>query len=80
MIFEYNFISVDILFSIAFLNLVACLVVNNNSQGKLFPLNISIHILLTVDFNLFSCESDNLTFTLFYSTIYIFYKTFVVPL
>ena len=31
-----NFISVDILFSIAFLNLVVCLAVNNNSWGNFF--------------------------------------------
>ena len=31
-------------------------------------------------FNLFSCESDNLTFTLLYSTIYIIHRTFAVPL
>ena len=65
----------------AFLNLVFCLVVNNNSGGKSFPLNILIFILkirlclfLTAVFSLFNCESDSLAFTLLYSTIYIFTK------
>ena len=40
-----NFISVGILFSIAFLYLVVCLFVNNNSWGKLFPVSILIFIL-----------------------------------
>ena len=35
-----NFISVYILLSNAFVILVVCLVVNNNSWGKLFPLKI----------------------------------------
>ena len=39
-----NFISVDLFFSTAFLNLVVWLVVNNNSWGKFFPLSISILI------------------------------------
>ena len=34
---------------------------------------------LTAVFNFFSRISDNLTFTLLYSTTYINYKTFVVP-
>ena len=38
-------ISVDILFSNAFVNFIFCLVVNNNSCVKLFPLNILIFIL-----------------------------------
>ena len=67
--------------------LVFCLVVSDHSCGKLFPLIISKLILrvvpvlsLTADFNFFSCVSDNLTFTLLYSTIYTNYRTFVVPL
>ena len=75
------------LFSNACLNLVFCLVVNNNSGGTLFQLNILIFILkvtpvwiLVVDFNLVNCESDNLKFTLSYSTIYIIHRTFAVPL
>ena len=66
--------------------LVFCLVASDNSCGKLFPLIILKLILrvvpvlsLTADFNFFSCVSDNLTFTLFYSTIYTNYKTFAVP-
>ena len=82
-----SFILIDILFSNAFLNFVFCLVVYDNSWGKLFPLNIFIFILkinpvwfLDADFNLFSCEFDNLTFTLLYSTISTIHRTFVVPL
>ena len=78
-----NLISVDILLSFVFLNLVDCLVVNNNSWGKLFLLNILMFILkvapvwfLTAVFSLFSCEFDNLTFTLLYTTIYIFLQSF----
>ena len=40
-----NLISVEILFSNAFLNLVFCLVANNKSWVKLFSLNILIFIL-----------------------------------
>ena len=40
-----RFISVDILFSNTFLNFVFCLVVNNNSCVKWFPLNILIFVL-----------------------------------
>ena len=36
-------------------------------------------LVLTTVFSFFSCVSDNLTFTLLYSTIYINYKTFAVP-
>ena len=65
------------LFSIAFLSLVVCLVVvYNNSRGKLFALSILAFILknvpclfLTADFNLFSCEFDSSAFTVLYSTI-----------
>ena len=70
-----NFKSVDILFLNAFLNLVVCLVLSNNSWGKLFPWNILIFLLkvapvwfLAALFSLFSCEFDNLTFTLLYPT------------
>ena len=73
-----NFISVYILFSNEFLNLVVSLVVNNNSWGKWFSLNILIIILnvalvwfLAADFSLCS-TFYNLTFTLLYSTTYIF--------
>ena len=34
---------------------------------------------LLADFKLFNCESDNLTFTLLYSTVYIIHRTFAVP-
>ena len=75
------------LFSNAFLSLVFCRVVYNDSWGKLFPLNILIFILKvtpvwfsTADFSLFNCESDNLTFTLLYSTIYIFLQNFCCSL
>ena len=71
------------LFSIAFLNLVFCLVVNNNSYSKLIQLNILKFIkvrsclFLTAVFSLFSCESDDLTFTqpFIYS-----HKNFAAPL
>ena len=69
-----------------FLVLFFCLVVNNNSCGKSFPLKILkliyrvVPVLsLTADFNFFSCVSDNLTFTLLCSTIYINCKTFIFP-
>ena len=62
--------SVDILLLNAFLNFDFCLVVNNNSCGKPFRLNIvklifkAIPILfLTGVFSFFSWVSDNLTFT-----------------
>ena len=78
-----SFISVDIWFSNTFLKIVFCLVVNNNSWGKLFPLNILIFTLkvtpvlfLTTDFSLFNCEFDNLTITLLYSTIYTIHGAF----
>ena len=35
---------------------------------------------IAADFSLFSCVSVNLTFTLFYSTVYVIYRTFAVPL
>ena len=80
------FKSVDILLLKAFLNFVFCLFVNNNSCGESIPLSIFKFILrvvpvlfLTAVFSFFSWVSDNLTFTLLYSTIYINYKTFVVP-
>ena len=41
-----SFESVDILLFKAFLNFVFCLVVNNNSWGKLFSLNIFSKLLL----------------------------------
>ena len=82
-----SFKSVDILLFKALLSFVFCLHVNNNSCGKLFPLNIFKYILkvvpvlfLTADFSLFSWVSDNLTFTLLYSTIHINCRTFVVSL
>ena len=43
-----SFKSVDILLLKAFLTFVFCLVVNNNSRGKLFPLNIFKFILKVV--------------------------------
>ena len=61
-----SFKSVDILLLKVFLTFVFCLVVSNNSCGKLFPLNIFKLILkelpvlfLTVFFNLFSWVFDN---------------------
>ena len=82
-----SFKSVDVLLLNAFLSFVFCLVVSNNSCGKSFPLNIFKLILrvvpvlsLTAVFSFFSWVSDNLTFTLLYSTIYINYRTFAVPL
>ena len=82
-IFEfYTTFSWHIVF-ITFLNLVVCLVAKNNSWDKLFPLKALMFILKvtpvlfpTSDFNLFSCESDYLAFTLSYSTIYIFSQNF----
>ena len=72
-----NFKSVDILLLSAFLSFVFCLIVSNNSCGKLFPSNILKLILrvvpvlsLTAVFSFFSWVSDNLTFILLYSTIY----------
>ena len=73
-----SFKSVDILLLNAFLNFVFCVVVNNKSCVKWFPLNIFKLILkvvpvlsLTAVFSFSSWVSDNLTFTLLYSTIYI---------
>ena len=74
-----NFISVAKLLLIAFLNLVFCLVLNNNSCGSssllkvLMPnLNIAPSLDLTDFFNLFNCTFVNLKFILAYSTIYKF--------
>ena len=68
-----SFKSVAILLLDAFLNFVFCVVVNNNSCGKSFPLHIFKLILkvilvlsLTAVFNFFSWLSNNLTFTLLY--------------
>ena len=76
-----NFKSVAILLFIAFLNLVLCLVVNNNSCGsssllKIFILirKVVLSLFVTAFFNLLSCKFVNLTFTLVYSTIYTFCK------
>ena len=73
-----SFISADKLFSNTFLNFVFYLVVNSSSWDNLHPPNILLFILsvtpvwsLAGDFSLFNCESDNLTFTLLYSVIYI---------
>ena len=73
-----SFKSVDVLLLKAFLQFVFCLVVNNNSCGKLFPFNIFKPILrvvpvlfFTAVFSFLSWVSDNLTFTLLYSTVYI---------
>ena len=81
-----SFKSVDISLLNEFHTFVFCLVVSNNSCGKSFSANIFKFILrvvpvlsLTANFNFFSCVSDNLTFTLLYSTIYINCETFVVP-
>ena len=74
-----NFISVAKLLLIAFLNLVFCLVVNNNYCGSssllkfLMPnLNVVSSLDLTAFFNLFNCTFVNLQFILLYSTIYKF--------
>ena len=60
----------------AFLNLVFCLVVNNNSCGRSFLLkflipniNVAPSLDLTAFFNLFNCTFVNLQSTLLYSTI-----------
>ena len=60
----------------AFLNLVFCLVVNNNSCGtssllKLLLLNLNVNpsLDLTAFFNLCYCKFVNLQFILLYSTI-----------
>ena len=75
-----SFISVDALLLNAFLIFVFYLVVSNNSYGKLLPLNILKLILkvipvllLTASFSFLNWLSDNLTFTLVYLTIYIYY-------
>ena len=76
--------SVDTLLLNAFLSFAFCLVVSNNSWGKLFPSNIFKLILKVVPvlflaaiFSSFSHVSVNFAFTLLYSTIH---RTFVVPL
>ena len=68
--------SVAKLLLIAFLNLLFCLVVNNNSSGSssllkfLIPnLNVAHSLVLTDFFNLFNCTIVNLQFILLYSTI-----------
>ena len=72
-----NFISVAELLLRAFLNLVFCLVVNNNSCGCssllkfLIPnLHVAPSLDLTAFFNLFNCTFDHLQFTSRYSTVY----------
>ena len=82
-----NSISAEILFLNAYLNFFFCFVVDYNSWIKLLPLKNLIFILkvisvwiLAVNFNLFSYESNNLTFTLLYSNIYTIHKIFRVPL
>ena len=82
-----SFKSVDILLLQAFLSFVFCLVDSNNSCGTSFPLNIfklTLRVVpvlfLTAVFSFFSYVSDNLTFTLLYSSIYTNYRTFAVPL
>ena len=71
-----NFISVSELLLRAFLNLVFCLVVINNSCGYssllkfLIPnLNVAHSLDLTAFFNLFNCTFVNLQFISLYSTI-----------
>ena len=71
-----NFISVAELLLRAFLNLVFCLVVNNNSCGVSFLLNFLMPHLnvvpsldLTAFFNLFNCTFVNLQFISLCSTI-----------
>ena len=72
-----SFKSVDILLLNAFISVAFCLVVNNNSCGKSFPLKIFKRIFkivpvlfLAAVFSFFSYISDNLTFSLLNSTIY----------
>ena len=80
-----NFISVAELLLRAFLNLVFCLVVNNNSCGRssllkfLIPnLNVAPSLDLTAFLNLFNYTFVNLRFTSVYSTIiYKFYEPFI---
>ena len=82
----HNFMSVDILFLIALLNLVVWLVASYNSWSKLFPLNILICILkfttvwfLAAAFILFNRESANLTCTLYCIQPFIYsHKSFAV--
>ena len=64
-----------------------CLVVNNNSCGRSFLLNmfklilrVALVLFLAAGSSFFSWVCDNLTFTLLYSTIYINCRTFAVPL
>ena len=71
-----NFISVAELLLRAFLNLVFCLVVNNNSCGVssllkflIFNLSVAPSLDLTAFFTLFNCTFVNLQSTLLYSTI-----------
>ena len=71
-----SFKSVDILLLNAFLSFVFCLVVNNNPCGKsfftfTFILRVVPVLFLTAVYSFLSWVSDNLTFTLLYSTIYI---------
>ena len=83
-----NFISVAKLLLKAFLNLVFCLVVNNNSCGSLsllkflMPnLNVAPSLDLTAFFNLFHCTFVNLQFTLLHSTIiylFISYENYLI--
>ena len=68
-----SFMSVNILVLNAFLSFIFCLVVNNNSWGKLFPLNVFKPIFRVVPvlflpavFSFFSWVSVNFTFNLLY--------------
>ena len=74
-----SFRSVDILLLNTFLSFVFCLIVNNNSWGRSFPssilkliLRVAPTLFLKGVFSFFNRVSDNLTFTLLYSTTYIF--------
>ena len=69
---------------IAFLNLVFCLVVNNNSFGSssllkfLMPnLNVAPSLDLTAFFNLFNCTFVNLQFIMYYNYLIYFNSSFV---
>ena len=69
---------------IAFLNLVFCLVVNNNSCGSssllkfLMPnLNVAPSLDLTAFFNLFNCTFVNLQFIMYYNYLIYFNSSFV---
>ena len=79
-----SFIPVDIFLAKAFLILVVCLVVRNNSCGNsasskffLFNLNIVPLLFLAAVYNLFNCLFVSLTLTPWYFAL--FYNTVTLP-